>query len=379
MNAIPEESVDALSCDIFYIDSRIKTKLTSKKSERIDALEEELKRIRWIIDKSPIITDKNIAREREIAIKKKIQDIIHDFEYAYYLLRTDDILTEYKKLQTISKPQSFVTKKGDYIISNEIKVKISRLHYNYLQISSEYIPITNISAVATQQKITVQTCTTCFSSVFETRDDGRSLCKGCGTEIEVMEDGATFKDSSRVKMAPRYKYTPDSYFVIAMNRLECKQNKDISPILPMVYREMKMQSRVAESITLQQLYNILLDLKLDDYYNDVYLIYFTITKKLIFDITSLRGELVEMHEYVSDVYEEVKDDDNHQNVYLKLFKLLQLLDYPCSREQFFYLKDIDNEDRHIKKWKQQMEILAARYPDDLTPNGKKRWRYIPSY
>jgi hypothetical protein len=348
-----------------------------EKISSVDEMQNDIQRLLWISTKSPLQRDREIATTQLSILKKRMQDVRRGFEYGCYKLSTDDILSEYRKLNQTTKARSFVAKSKP--VSHEVRTRLAKLHLSYLQIASEYVPITNISVISNNLNLGSTLCNVCYGSSFEQLDDGRSICNDCFTEIEILEDTASFKDGDRVKLAPRYKYTTRGYFIDAMNNLECKQNKDVDGIVPEILREIKMQSQSPETITLQQFYNIILDLKLNDYYNDVYLLYFKITKKLIFNITSLRSEMTEMHDMVSEVYEEIKDDDNAQNVYMKIFKILQLLDYPCTRDQFFYLRDIDNEEKHNRKWKQQMEILAQRYPDQKTPNGKARWRYIASY
>lgn len=369
------EKIDALKCDIFYIDDFIKN-LLLKRMTNMDEMKSNLRRLMWISMKSPILKDRDIANIQLEKLKKQIQDVSNGFEYGLYLIQSDDILFEYRKLSQSTKPRSFVSKSAP--VSNEIKTRISKLHTSFLQVANDYVVIENMSSMISSLNMGT-TCNICYGVLFDPQEDGRSMCRNCGSEIEIMEDVASFKDNDRVKLAPRYKYTTRTYFIDALNNLECKQSKDVEPVISKILDEMKMQSRTPETITLQQLYNIILDLRLNDYYNDVYLIYFKITKKLVFNITSLRSEMIEMHEYISDVYDEIKDDDNAQNVYMKSFRILQLLDYPCSRDQFFYLRDIDNEDKHHRKWKMQMEILASRYPDHVTSNGKPRWRYVATY
>lgn len=387
------DKIDATMCDIFYIDERIKTHISSKLST-IDSMKKDLERMVWIFQQSPIKNDKHIASMQIPILKNRIQDISHGFELALYLLRTDDLLNEYRSLTQPVKSKSFL-KKNCVVLSNEVKVKLLKIQINYLQIANEYIPIANINLISDFYMKVV--CQACYSPNIETSDDGRCICKDCATEMDAMDDTASFKDADRVKMATRYKYSTDGYFIAAMNNVECKQNKNVDHVIPMILEEMKMQSVTSDTITIMQLYNIILDLSLDEYYNNVYLIYFKITGHILFNITDLRAELMEMHEHVAEVYEELKNDpddeddddvdelhkeresNNQQNVYLKLFKLLQLLDYPCTRDEFFYLRDIDNEGKHVKKWKRQMEILAQRYPDHVTSKGKKRWRYIPSF
>ena len=117
---------------------------------------------------------------------------------------------------------------------------------------------------------------------------------------------------------------------------------------------------------------------MSDYYADINLIYFMITGVNPPDITSYRGELLEMHDQLEEAYQEVKDDDrmNSLNVNWKLYKLLQLLDYLCKKDDFFCLKTPAKQGEHEQKWSDMIEYLQHKYPTAITSFGKKRWRHI---
>lgn len=365
-----DEQIDAKKHNIIFIDQYIKRLLLYQYTQLSEKYKER-NRLKWISTTSPILSDRTTALTKLSYLNKIIQDTYYGFCYAEYILRTDDTINEYKSILEKYKSKSFVSRVQP--LSHAVKKRVSTLIFNFLSIASEYIPI---KKGGEKEEMS---CEECGESKFDIKDDGMCICVNCGIEIEMLEDGAYFKDSERIKMSSRFRYSTQGYFIEAMNFVECKQNKDVTPVLGQILKEMEYQNKDVNELSLQNLYQILIDLRLDDYYNDVYLIYFNITGKLIFNITHIRAELVEMHSYIDDIYEEIKDNDNAQNVYLKLFKLLQLLDYPCKREDFFFLKDPNNEMKHYIKWREQVEILAERYPNDTTSNGKKRWRFIPSY
>lgn len=359
---------DISKTDIPFIDSQIRKALCNQDK----SLRTSVQRLQWISKNSPMQSDRQIAESMLRSCKHNLQDAVYHFNLVYYSLRVDDILMEYNAISSKGRTNSFVVSKSAVLTSNE-RARMSKLKSDFIHIAGEYATIT---------KLKRRMCEWCNHSEFKFNDDGMCVCKNCHAESDVIEGSVCFKDNERIKMTSRYKYTTQGYFIDAMNCIECKQNKDISSVLHVIQEEMKKQRKSVETITLQQMYAIILDLKLKDYYNDVYLIYFKITGKLIFDITSLRSELIEMHAQLDEAFDNVitdAEDDKAQNVYLKLFKLLQLLDYPCKRSDFFFLKDIDNENKHYRNWEKLIHVLNEKYPTTLTSKGKKRWRFIPSF
>jgi len=115
-------------------------------------------------------------------------------------------------------------------------------------------------------------------------------------------------------------------------------------------------------------------------YADINLIHFLITGEKPPDITRYRNELFEYIDQVDEAYEKVKDPIkiNSLNVNWKLYKLLQILDYPCRRDDFFCLKTPSKQKEHEETWYNMIEYLSKKYPGARTPNGKPRWRHITS-
>ena len=73
--------------------------------------------------------------------------------------------------------------------------------------------------------------------------------------------------------------------------------------------------------------------------------YFKITNKSPPDITLIRMELLELLEFITEAYEGVFGEiDNSLNINWILYKLLQIVDFKCNREDFFCLKTSTKED-----------------------------------
>ena len=164
-----------------------------------------------------------------------------------------------------------------------------------------------------------------------------------------------------------------------MNRFEAKQNTEIGEdVLEILKREMKLHGLTAKTLTKDHLYMFLSENKLSDYYADINLIFFLLTDTNAPDITKYRAELLEMFDQLEAAYKLIKDDDrlNSLNVNWKLYKLLQLLDYPCKKDDFFCLKTPTKQGEHEEKWYDMIEHLKSQFPDTNTSFGKRRWRHV---
>jgi len=365
------DSIDVETCDIIYIDEQITTKLKSKIST-LPEMEKDLRDLLWIINNSPDAIDQIHAKTETSMLRRRIQDIEGGFELALYGVRTADLIIEYLDIINQTRSNSFVR-----VVNTRDEAKIHRKNQivlEYLRIAKEYVNLENF-----KQKPQKAVCGACHSNnLIESDDDSILVCKECGNVVELLDDAPTFKDSERVNMSSRYTYTCRGHFIEAMNRFEGKQNTEIDPIvISTLKNEIKMHSLNEKTATKDHIYMFLSEKKLSESYSDVNLIFYLITGVNPPDITEYRNELLEMHDQLEEAYESVKESDrlNSLNVNWKLYKLLQLLDYPCKKDDFFCLKTPTKQGEHEQKWYDMIEYLKVKYPNAVTSYGKKRWRH----
>lgn len=365
------DTIDVSSCDIIHIDDQIKKNIKSKTGKLKEILE-DLRNLNWIIENSPDVIDKIAAKTESSILRKKIRDIELGADLSFYMLRTHELIDAYRSLMAETKSSSFViTHKTD-----GAKIyKKNEVVKDYLRVAKEYVNLENFN-----QKASKLVCSACHSTdlVVDEEDDSLYICRVCSVITEILDDAPTFKDSERVNMASRYTYTCRGHFKEAMNRFEGKQNTEINQaVIDILKKELSLHGLTFESTTKDHIYMFLSEKKLSDYYADINLIYFLITGSNPPDITDYRNELLEMHDQLEEAYKEVKDDErlNSLNVNWKLYKLLQLLDYPCKKDDFFCLKTPTKQGEHEQKWYDMIEYLKKRYPSAVTTYGKKRWRH----
>lgn len=376
--------IDVNEYNILYIDEQIKKRLSSNISS-IDELQLDLNVLLWIMKNGIDQFDKSQAKTQSIILRKRIQDIEGGFELSWYILQTMTLLIEYKNITEILRDKTFIFDKNYQKDYNTI-LKKNRIVCNYLKIARNYIDLENFKQPI--QKMMCNAIITnkneiCQSFDFEqTEDDSIFICKKCGNQIEFLDDAPSFKDTDRVNMSTRYTYSTSGHFTSAIDHFEGKQNIDMTiirkKIMPVLEDEMNKHSLNKKSVTKDQLYMFMYEKKLSDYYEDLNLIHFLITDKQCPDITKYRNELLEMVKYIEDGYKEVKEKEkiNSLNVNFKLYKLLQLLGYPCKRDDFYFLKTDTKLKEHNEKWIEIIDYLEKKYPDAKTSSGLKRWRPI---
>jgi hypothetical protein len=372
------EKIDTSVYDILYIDEQIKTLLRSKVST-LDDMQKNLSDLLWIASNGIDSVDKINAKTESSILRRAIKDVEGGFDLALYLLKTTDLLKEYKELVAQTRSVSFVqiqASKDDEKIHRKAEVKA-----NFLRIAKDYIQLDTVS-----QKSSSVRCEACHSKDLEPGEiENTMICNKCGVQLELLDDTPTFKDSERVNMSARYTYTCKGHFIEAMNRFEGKQNTEIpESVIDILKRELSLHGLNVKhnknNITKDHIYMFLREKGLSEYYADINLIYFLITDINPPDITEHRNELLEMLEQIEEAYRSVKESTrtNSLNVNWKLYKLLQLIDYPCQKDDFFCLKTPTKEGEHEEKWYEMIEYLKGRYPDYKTSKGRPRWRHVRS-
>jgi hypothetical protein len=366
------EAIDAEACDILFIDDQIQKKLRTKIST-LPELQNTLSNLLWIMQHSSDNLDRSAATLEAKMIRKSMQDIEGGFDLALYILRTSDILEEYKTILARTRTNSFVQTRVN--IDIQTQQRKASLKSDFLRIARNYINLENL-----KQKTQKMICGECYGTSFGKEDEDSIMkCKGCGQEIDLLDDAPSFKDAERVNMSSRYTYTCRGHFIEAMNRFEGKQNTEINQnVIDTLEKELRLHNLDPKTSTKDHIYMFLSEKKLSDYYADINLIFFKITGINPPDITKYRNELLEMHDQLEQAYQEVKDSErlNSLNVNWKLYKLLQLLDYPCRKDDFFCLKTPTKQGEHEQKWYDMIEYLKIKYPNAKTSAKKPRWRHV---
>lgn len=356
--------IDITHHNIFHIDSKIKEILSSNIST-LPQLQKDLEKVLRVWQFNPDPSQKILAKQQAMLIRKRIQDIESTLEYAFYIFRTFDLIEEYREHLKKMGAKSFISSTEK---NTDAEERMHAIFLKYLSIAQDYIAIE-----IPQQKPMKMRCKSCGSYDFflASDDEFMYVCKGCSSEVEVMDDSPNFKDTDRVNMALKYTYTRKGHFIDAAKRFQGTQNiepKKIQEAVSIIRREMDLHELISDrgiprSVTKDQIYMFLSEQNLSSFYEDLNLIFHIITKEPCPDISGYLDNIYEDFDKLEDVLKDLQDDErtNSLNVNYKLYKLLQRRGYPCRKDDFYILKTKTKEDEHDEKMKQAFEILGWKW------------------
>jgi len=350
--------------DILTIDSVIKSNF-EKDIGTIESLLDDVATYVLIQARSPFDSDKRNAQKEEEILRRRIQGIQTGAGLSLYLFRTDTLIQKYKSVL----PKTRVALASEEEKSEEL----NQVVLDYLRIAKEYIKLENFKGLYSSG----EECPECGSTVFhKTEEHGITVCE-CGVAIDVLNVAPSYNDSKRVNCSTRFKHNAKVYLEDAIDCFECKQGEISEATIKVVLEQMELHGLTSKTVKKDDIYRFLTVKKLSDSYKDINAIYCFVTGEAPPDLSQYRAELLEMSSQFEPVCKKVVTKrTNALTVLWKLYMFLSLLDYPCSREDFYCLKTTSKQEEHQQSWDKIIENLIELYPNEKTSNGKPRWRHL---
>lgn len=353
------ERIDPSTCDIVHIDATIRENFDIQREEILPLLNKKLEDLYWILENGE--EDKLRASEEIRKVRQKIQDIESTSDLGVYTIRTCDILEEYRLIKSRRTKKSFVAtkEKEDY----SAILKKMNLIIRYLSIAQDYIDLDSVTPTIRKMR-----CDICGGTEFEQTSDGFiCLGEGCGAVSVLVEENFGYKDTERVNMTTRFKYTKKGHLIDAMKKYQGKENITIpESVYETIYEQMKLHNDSKDKLTKDRLYMYMSENDLSDYYEHMNMIYHVITGKKPPNIEKYESQVLDYYDRMEEAYKEVKDPDriNNLNVNFILFKLLQLCGCKCKKEDFYSLRTPGKVDEHVYVFEDIRNILGwAPYPN----------------
>lgn len=316
-----------------------------------------------------------------------LQDsILFDHTKNIFVAQTSLIIDEYTKI--LRSPISRVSSENTEIIERK-----NLLVVKYLNIARElinnkqwniYLPLDPKDSIVCGE--IPKTCSECDKeSCFEVDEFNRRTCLFCSNQQTIIETGTTHRDYSRVNIVGKFIYNRVLHFQDCIKQYQGKQNCKIPNC---VYEDLNRKfkahrllislndSNTGEhkylrysKITRNHISWFLKELKYTKHYENVNLIYFTLTNKRVDDISHLENQLIEDFQKLVDIYDSVHGKDkpdalnrkNFMNVQYLLFQLLRRHDHPCKIEDFTILKTIDRKLFHDTICKKLFDKLGWKF------------------
>lgn len=313
-----------------------------------------------------------------IDVKKKIHDESISLK-SEYIIETLSIISEY--LSILKKPILHEEKKTYQKKKDLLLTKFLIIVKKYAFKKKWDIVIPTIKP----EKIENMTCEKCKNNdIYQFQiEENKKTCLECSFQsFDFGNNFNTLDDYKRIKIITKFMYNRILHFEFCIKQYQGKQNYVIPDF---VYSELEkkfIQYRLINpsetnkyskysKITKQHIYLFLKELKFNKQYENVNLIYYVLTGKRN-DISHLEEkiiqdfkELIKMYDSLSMNKKIVTNRKNFLNIQYVLFQLLRKYNYPCKKEEFFFLKTLDRKISHDYLCKQIFDIL--------------KWKFTPTF
>lgn len=349
--------------DIIAIDKQIRDKF-NKQYENINIYEERLYEIDQTLQNNSLSerTINELLESRE-KIVKYIDDTKNYVQYNFYILKTIDLIEDYKKILNKPIKLSFMGKPSK---NNKEKQDIIN---KYVNIIKDYVKIEDTNKKPTQKYIS---CTNCDNKKdFDIIDNTIYVCTKCFAQQTVLKYNSSYNDIDRINISCKYMYDRKVHFRDCIKQYQGKQN---STIPEKVYTELtnelekhhiliddpNKETRF-KNVTKNHVLLFLKDLGYSNHYENVHLIHFMLTGKKPHDISNLEDKLLDDFDVLTELYDKEYKDINRKNfinTQYVLYQLLQRHKYKCNKEEFIILKTIDRKFFHDEVCQHLFENLG---------------------
>jgi hypothetical protein len=341
--------------DILVVHKRI-LEMFSEEEAELPRLEEKLAILENLSCK-----DSDILANIE-NLRKNIEDIRLNSRRNFYVIETQDIISQYIQILTKPKKVSFVGK-----CVEEPNVEKNTLVKKYLDIARTY---TSISLTPPQL-----ICKTCAQTDFDIIDRIIYICKTCGTQQDYITINSSYKDMDRVNIVTKFTYDRKTHFKECINQYQGKQNSTIDN---KVYDDLLAQfvkyglipdtadpiPERCKGIERSHILFFLKELGYSKHYEDIVLIHYTLTGIKPDDISHLESRLLDDFDTLVDIYDKryantsLIDRKSFINVQYVLYQFLNRYKHPCKKADFKLLKSIDRKMLHDEICKDLFEELG---------------------
>lgn len=363
---LEKKYIDAKNLTIFHIDSAIKEYL-SNQIKWLPHLESELKKLTDELSSHP--EEQNYYKQKIVELRKKIKDIETTSSLSLYILNSAPLIDEYRALTSTETARSFVTSqptKGTSVGDS----KKEDIIIKYLLIARNYVELINYA-----QPVKRMSCPSCGNTDMRRSNDEDTAfkCVSCQTEVQIIDDTPSFKDTDRINMCSRYTYSRKGHFIDAIKKHQGKQNIDpdvVQSIVSVLSNEIKFHNLTPSTVKKSHIHMFLSEKGLRSHYEDTNLLYHIITGYPCPDISAYEPQLLEDFDEQESALDKVAMGDtrvNSLNVYYKLYKLLQHIFFvnrlviTFKNRDFYTLKTKAIEDEHDEKMRKAWNIIGWRW------------------
>jgi hypothetical protein len=313
-------------------------------------------------------------------ISAEVKKIENDESINFYLVNSLEIVNACKKIVNIPKKIDFIGKiKNDDLVIK--KDEYTKFIFDSIFDKKIYDPVSLKKSSKKKNSSDIQKCIYCNSiNNFTVENCEILICNVCFAQKQMI-NMVSYTDGNRVNPNAKYIYDRHQTFKNCISQYQGKQCINIPQKL---YSDLEYQFEIHDlligdsntpreirfgNITKTQINIFLKELKYSKYYEDVYLIYHTLTLNKPDDIGYIEDKLIQDFGLVSNVYDKLfKKSISRKsfiNTHYIFFQLLIKNKHKCDKEDFMVLKTIDRKNFH--------DSICSKIFDEIG------WKFIPLF
>jgi hypothetical protein len=351
------------SIDILDIDTKIRKELSSDKLDEYEKIKLKLLKS---LEVTKRVKTRQIIHNEIKKIDQYIDNTSNQYNINFYINDTVQYIEEYKSILKIPKKINFMGK----VIEDDDSVKNTLIN-KFLNASSKYTRMVYECVVIDLK------CFECGAVLdCELLEDSMYICSQCSTQQGLSTLTSSFADTERINISSKYAYARKTHFRECIDQYHGKQNITI-PIK--LYTDLDTafifhglltgdentprQIRY-KRITKKTIILFLKELGYARHYENINLIYSTITGTPLDDISHLVELILEDFDKLSELYDKNYSDINRKNfinTQYVLFQFLRKHGHDCDKEDFSNLKTVDRKFFHEDMIQRLFQDLGWNY------------------
>lgn len=314
----------------------------NRAKESIPTYKQELKIINSVLTGGLNVEERLELEKRQKDLSELIDDLLNDTSFGFYILEAQKYIDEYIETKECNSTFSFMKKDR---VGNP---KLLELTKSFIEVVKKYNNILQLELPSISHETKVSIICQCGNNKdFDIVDKRIYYCLKCGVQIkENIGTRSTYKDSERVNIGGKYKYTRMIHFKNCLRQYQCKQKARIPPEC---IRDVNSQLQInginikSKKTNPQHIRTALQETGWSDQYENFVLIWSMITGKPGPDISHIEDTIIQDFQLVERTYNEVIGDPKEERSSFMsypyvLYQLLLRRDWKCDLNFFNMLK-----------------------------------------
>ena len=315
----------------------------NRAKDNIPLYQQELKIITDVLQKELNVRERIELENKSKYLTSLIDDLTNDTSLGFYTMEVEEFMEQFSKNFQIPVKMSFMKK--DRNIDKTNAIECIKLTQKFIDTVSKYNYILNLQlpSIAPVSQTMAVSCD-CGSKDFEIVDKRIYYCLKCGVKLkENIGTRSTFKDTERINISSKFKYTRMVHFKNSIKQLQGKQKTKI-PIecIESVKNRLKMNGTLVNT-TPQHIRTALQETGWSSQYENFVLLWSIITSTPCPDISHIEDDIISDFQQIEKKYNEISCEENGDRTSFMsyqyvLYQLLRRHNFYCHIDFFNMLK-----------------------------------------